>query len=240
MDIDRKTQQYQAAAMVDEYKKNSIAEGWTKEQEDILKEWAGKAAGYRWLHEQSARHFRHLNNRFTYPQIILSTLAGVGGFGISTSASGTHWNSAGIVIAGFNITSALLVSFQKFISAAEKSETHNTVSRQLDAFYRNITMELSLSPGDRTASVELCKQCRNEYDRLMNVAPSVPHKIIRKFQAKFPNVRYKPDIANGLSDMKVWEDSAQNRQEATIELIRSHCREVYSPQSFSGGPENNV
>lgn len=239
MDIDRKTQHYQAAAMVDEFKKSSIADGWTTQQEDILKEWAGKAAGYRWLHEQSARHFRHLNNRFTYPQIILSTLAGVGGFGISTSA-GRDWQSTGFLIAGFNIVSALLVSFQKFISAAEKSEMHNTVSRQLDAFYRNITMELSLSPGDRTDSVELCKQCRNEYDRLMNVAPPVPHKIIRRFQNKFPNVKYKPDIANGLSDMKVWDDSAQTRQKAASELIREHCRQVYSPQTFSGGHENNV
>ena len=38
----------------------------------------------------------------------------------------------------------------------------------------------------------------------MSIAPSVPLKIIRRFNENFPNTKNKPDIANGLSDMQVW------------------------------------
>ena len=48
--------EYEAIAIVEESKKKQIAESWSDEQEQILKKWAEKAAGYRWLHEQSARH----------------------------------------------------------------------------------------------------------------------------------------------------------------------------------------
>ena len=84
-EVSQKAREYEAIALVEEFKKNNTSAGWSDEQEKILKIWAEKAAGSRWLHEHSARHYRRLNNRFVYPQIILSTLAGVGGFGVSTS-----------------------------------------------------------------------------------------------------------------------------------------------------------
>ena len=228
-DIDERARQYEAIALVEEFKKNANADGWSEEQEKILKIWAEKAAGYRWLHEQSARHYRRLNNRFVYPQIIISTFAGVGGFGVSTSAShlsGSQWSSAGYVIAFLNIISALLVSFQKFMATAEKSETHNTIGRQFAAFYRTIILELSLNPRDRTDCLELCRQCRVEYDRLLNVAPSVPQKIIGRFKQTFPDSKYKPDIANGLSDMKLWSSSEQN-QDSSIRKMQEKFRKMY-------------
>jgi hypothetical protein len=223
--IEEKARQYEAIALVEEFKKNSTAEGWSDEQEKILKIWAEKAAGYRWLHEQSARHYRQLNNRFVYPQIILSTLAGVSGFGITTSKEDRNWAPAGYAIATINIAAALLTSFQKFISAAEKSENHNTIGRQFAAFYRTIVLELSLNPRDRTDCTELCRQCRIEYDRLMNVAPSVPLKIIKRFKVRFPNSRYKPDVANGLSDMQLWEP-----KESSLNIMRKYFREMYSSE----------
>ena len=197
--------EYEAIAIVEESKKKKIAAGWSEEQEQILKKWAEKAAGYRWLHEQSARHYAQLNNRLVYPQIIISTVAGVGGFGITTSGKGVQFAYAAYGIAIINIIGALLTSFQKFIRAAEKSEMHSTVERQFAAFFRNISLELALNPRNRNECIEMCKTCRYEYDRLMNVSPSVPKKIITRYKKRFPYAVNKPDIANGLSDLKIWE-----------------------------------
>lgn len=218
-EIRRRASHMEAIAMVEEGKKDQIAQSWNKEQEQILKIWAEKAAGYRWLHEHSARHYRRLNNRFVYPQILLSTLAGMGGVGITSAETTNNQYLFGYGIAVLNILTALLTSVQKFIMAAEKSEIHATVGRQFAAFYRNIMLELSLNPRDRTDCLELCKISRNEYDRLMNVAPSVPQKIINQFKQKFKDVTYKPDIANGLSDMQIWEKSQDTKlEEAFIKL----------------------
>lgn len=233
--------QYQAIAIVEEEKKKQIAESWSKEQEMILKIWAEKAAGYRWLHEQSARHYRRLNNRFVYPQIVLSTMAGVGGFG-ATSSGSTSLNYFGYIIAGMNIFTALLSSFQKFLMAAEKSETHATIARQFAAYYRNISLELSLNPRDRTECLELCKACRNEYDRLMNVAPSVPQKIINQFKTKFPNAKNKPDIANGLSDMHIWDRTEETKLEDAFRKMRTFYKFMFSsrPPTPAGSREKNL
>ena len=203
--ISRKMSAIEAMAVVEENKKSEIAKSWSKEQEGILKIWAEKAAGYRWLHEHSCRHYRRLNNRFVYPQILLSTLAGVGGFSITSSSRTDNFTVLGYLIAALNVIVAILSSFQKFIMAAEKSEMHATVGRQFAAFYRNIVLELSLNPIDRENCLEFCRMCRTEYDRLMNVAPSIPSKIIEEFKDKFEHVIHKPDVANGLSDMKIWD-----------------------------------
>lgn len=222
--------QYQAMAIAEEHRKQQISEGWSNEQEGILKVWAEKAAGYRWLHEHSARHYRRLNNRFVYPQIVISTLAGVGGF---SATSNGKFQEVGYIIAGFNIITALLTSFQKFIMAAEKSETHATVARQFAAFYRNISLELSLNPRDRTECLELCKMCRNEYDRLMSVAPSVPYKIIMCFKTTFPAAKNKPDIANGLSDMKIWDKTEDTKSEDAFIKMRMFYKMMYKPRRCS-------
>ena len=219
--------QYQAIAIVEEEKKKQIAESWSKEQELILKVWAEKAAGYRWLHENSARHYRRLNNRFVYPQIVISTMTGVGGFG-TTSSGDKSLNYLGYVIATMNIFTALLSSFQKFMMSAEKSETHATIARQFAAYYRNISLELALNPRDRTECLELCKACRNEYDRLINVAPSVPQKIINEFKKSFPHAKNKPDIANGLSDMHIWDRTEETKLNIAFSKMRNFYKFMYT------------
>jgi len=225
-EIQERTDQLKAIAVVEDSRKKQKAASWSREQENILKIWAEKAAGYRWLHERSARHYRTLNNRFVYPQILLSTVAGMGGIGLSSSQSPILYY--GYAIAALNISVSLLTSFQKFIMAAEKSQLHTTIGRQFAAFYRNITLELSLNPKDRTECVELCKSCRAEYDRLMNVAPSIPNKIVVEFKNTFPDTQYKPDIANGLSDMHIWEKAEETKAEEAFLKMRAFYKIVYN------------
>ena len=47
---------------------------WTLEQEELLAEWAEKAACYRWLHNKSEKYYRIRNYAFTIPVIILSKI----------------------------------------------------------------------------------------------------------------------------------------------------------------------
>lgn len=230
--------EYEAIAIVEESKKKQIAESWSDEQEQILKKWAEKAAGYRWLHEQSARHYRQLNNNLMYPQIIISTVAGVGGFGITTSGEGSKFALFAYGISIINIIGALLTSFQKFIRAAEKSEMHSTVERQFAAFFRNISLELALNPRDRNECIDMCKTCRYEYDRLMNVAPSVPQKIILRFKERFPYAVNKPDIANGLSDLKIWEKQEVTKTNDAFVKMKTFYKMLFNKERFSDASNN--
>ena len=57
----------------EESEKKKEAAKWTLEQEELLAEWAEKAACYRWLHNKSEKQYRCRNYAFTIPVIILST-----------------------------------------------------------------------------------------------------------------------------------------------------------------------
>lgn len=226
-------EELQATALAEEAARKKNADSWTREQEHILKVWAEKAAGHRWLHDRAARHYRHQNNRLSYPSIILSTLAGVGGFGAGEFQYATY------IIGSVNICVAIIASFQKFLRCAEKSELHGNMSRQYASFYRNITLELTLDPKDRTPALELCKASRAEYDRLSNISPDVPQKVIDEFKLNFKHVKHKPDVANGMSDIKVFYKKCDTKsQEAFVKLRRLYQWKTSTFSSSSTSPRS--
>ena len=170
---------------------------WSQQHIIVLKTMLEKAAGYRWLHDKSYRHYKTLNNRCTYTTIVLSTFTGIGGF--SAHASGT---TTSFIIAGINIFCGLLNSIQKFVRSAEKSEAHNTASRQYASFVQSITLELNQPEVDRERPTTFLRQCKGEYERLSSTAPDIPNKMVRLYKAEFGSkVKNKPDICNGLSNL---------------------------------------
>ncbi len=68
----------------EESEKKKEAAKWTLEQEELLAEWAEKAACYRWLHNKSEKQYRCRNYAFTIPVIILSTLTGTANFAMDS------------------------------------------------------------------------------------------------------------------------------------------------------------
>lgn len=174
---------------------------WTPEQETILKIWAEKAAGYRFLHNYTANMFRKLNERLGLSSLFLVTLAGVGGLSdLQCSGSGV------VYITGFmSLIAAFLSAVQKFMRTAEKTETHDNLANQFAEYYRHIAVELMLAPHHRTKCKEVAKYCRTEYNRMVRVNAPVPNRAIKEFKARFPDVQNKPDIANGLTEVKIYD-----------------------------------
>jgi len=190
-----------AIEIVKEKKKIDRIKSWSSEQEQILKIWGEKAAGHRWLHYHASRHYKRINSRLSFANIILTTLSGFGGMGAANMQSITF----SYFFASLNVLSAFLASLQKFYMSAEKSETHSSLARQFATFYRHISVELMLAPSARTPATELSKNCRMEYDRMLQIAPPIPHCSVMAFRAKFPDARNCPEIANGLTEIAVYE-----------------------------------
>ena len=201
---------YKTLAEYDKIKKRQVKESWTPQQERILKIWAEKASGWAWLHERSSRYYNRLTNRFSYPSIVLSTISGGLGF-LMGGQEMTVDNAEGkdgrvrsvnyyftFTISVMNLVSAVLISLQKFKRTSEHAEMHSHMNKMFSSFYRKIVLELALQPGDRKDCLEFCKQCREEYDKLVNDAPDVPSRIIEAFKSTFDDATHVPEIANGL------------------------------------------
>jgi len=190
---------------------------WCDKQEKLLKKWAEKAAGYRWLHNHARLSFKRTNDYLAYPSIIIASITGVGGFAVLNPSGNTDMSDETktriIVIQYFfaflNVMGGILTSISKFSQSLSLSEGHSAMCIQWSKFYRNIDMELSLDTKHRCNVVEFVMKCREDYDRLLDDAPDIPAETIYAFLKKFPDKENKPDVCNGLSIL-VNDDTASN------------------------------
>ena len=190
---------------------------WCEKQEKLLKSWAERAAGYRWLHNHARLHYKTQNDYLSYPSIIIASITGVGGFAVlnpsgNDSVSSETRSKIMIVqyfFAFLNVLGGILTSIGKFSQSSSLSEAHSAMCVQYSKYYRNIDMELSLDVADRTEVVDFVKKCREEYDRLLDEAPDIPAISIQAFNLEFPDKVNKPDVCNGLSIIICDETASQ-------------------------------
>ena len=132
---------------------------WTLEQEELLAEWAEKAACYRWLHNKSEKQYRCRNYAFTIPVIILSTLTGTANFAMDSFVPEEHKQMAMACVGGVNIFAGILSTLQNFLRYAELMESHRLSEVQWSKFGRNIAVELALDPKRRKPANDFLKVC---------------------------------------------------------------------------------
>ena len=149
-------------------------------QHEAIEQWTENAIKLRWLHDASYRYYKGMNDQLFYISIILTTFTGIAGFGIATTSSYTPY-----VLASMNIMIGLLLSVQKFIRAAEKSEAHANASLHYASFIRSVGMETNTHPSN-DEYVDFVKYFKNDYARLCSVSPDVPNKI----KSQFSNIIY--------------------------------------------------
>ena len=207
-----------AKAMLHTYSKQEKINSWSCEQEVLLREWAEKSAGYRWLHLRTHELYNTYNNYLAYPIIFLSCIGGIGGLSLISDEKPTPIELyIQYIFFSCNILITMLSSIQRFNSFIELSEKHSQSSILYSKFYRNISMELSLDYSERELGIVFCKQCKQEFDRLLSSSPEIPSKIINLFNEKFPHVKNKPDIANGLTHLKLSDDCCHSS--GTLEIV---------------------
>ena len=180
---------------------------WCEKQEKLLKSWAERAAGYRWLHNHARLHYKRQNDYLSNPSIVIASITGVGGFAVLNPSGSEDLDpstrttivAVQYAFAFLNVVGGILTSISKFSQSLSLSEAHSVMCVQYSKFYRNIDMELSLDAKDRTCVVDFVKKCREEYDRLLDDAPDIPAISIEAFNIEFPERVNKPDVCNGLS-----------------------------------------
>ena len=221
---------------------------WCDKQEKLLKSWAERAAGYRWLHNHARLHYKRQNDYLSYPSIVISSITGVGGFAVLNPSGNDnvpqHVKNKIMIVQYFfaflNVIGGILTSIGKFSQSSTLSDSHSLMCVQYSKFYRNIDMELSLDEKDRSCVVDFVKKCREEYDRLLDDAPDIPSISIQAFNLEFPDRENKPDVCNGLSII-VSDDTASelaksravSRWIAALSGVRRKSREFTSNRRSS-------
>jgi hypothetical protein len=181
---------------------------WKKEEENLLKQWADKAQCYQWMHAKSHDIYSRKNALFTIPVIIISTITGTANFAQDRFSDDIKTYVV-ISIGTLSIIAGIITTVYQFLKIAELNEGHRVSSLSWGKFYRNIKTELTRHPLDRTPPLEMIKISRDEYDRLVELSPFMPVKVIRDFNSKFNKSKHteltKPEICDELMSTMVFE-----------------------------------
>jgi hypothetical protein len=195
--------------------------GWTPELDDLMSEWADKAACYRWMHERTEKKFSTNNSWITIPVIILSTLTGTANFGLTSIFGDNQQNAhyATLAIGGVSLIAGIITTLGNFLRYAQGSEAHRVSSIAWGKFNRLITVELRLNPNERMDSMSFLKVCRIELDRLIEQSPPIPDDVIAAFRREFGtsiDVK-KPDIAAPIEHTKAFKDNGARLKKMATE-----------------------
>jgi len=179
---------------------------WTVQTEELLKQWGDISACYKWLHDQSYRKYKRINYFYSIPIIVLSTVAGTLNVSLAGYVPSAYLNYAQAGIGAINIFTGVLTTLQSFFSYAQLSESHNNASMGWSKMHRNIIIELNLEQQFRTDADRFLRDCRRDYDRLLEQSPPIPTEIIILFKKKFKTQTdlVQPDICDNITHTEVY------------------------------------
>lgn len=201
----------------------AIQTKWNKEHEDILIEWADKAMCLRWLHSKANNKFSKLSRWFTIPVIIISTLTGTGNFA-QDRVPQDYTTYFVMIIGTLNIIAGIVSTIQQFLKINELNESHRVSSIAWGKFYRNIKVELSKNPVERTPVDQMLKIYKEEYDRLMETSPHIQGDIITSFNKTF----IQSENFTAIKKPEICDDLVSTREFRFISKIKNDGLDINS------------
>ena len=157
---------------------------WSPENEVIMVEWCDVAQCYKWLNTRSHAKYSYLHAWFTIPAIIFSTVSGTASFAQDSFPASIR-SYAPAIIGSINIMIGIFTTIQQYLKISELNEAHRVAAISWDKFARNIRIELSKKPTERSEAGPFIKHCRSEFDRLMETSPDIVEKVVKEFKNKF-------------------------------------------------------
>jgi hypothetical protein len=156
---------------------------WSYENEEMIAEWGDIAQCYKWLNTETHKYYKNIISYLTIPCIICSTISASATFGIPNVPESYQYILP-FFIGSMTIGLGIVTTVQQFYRFSELKETHRILGVGWDKMARNIRIELSKSPIERTDARHFIKFTRIEFDRLMENSEIIPDCIIEKFNNK--------------------------------------------------------
>jgi hypothetical protein len=183
--------------------------GWTRQLENVVAEWADKASCYQWMHQKTEEKFSLRNMYFTIPVIVMSTLTGTANFATESIVGGTEYQKfVTFGIGAISLVAGIISTVANFLRYAQGSEAHRVAAISWGKFQRFISIELALHPNERMDAMSFLKMGRIELDRLIEQSPPIPPQTVSAFTEEFKAKTdiIKPEIAGGIEHTRIFDD----------------------------------
>lgn len=186
---------------------------WTVKLEEYFASTGEKAHCLSWVHKQSETMY---SNRRTW--IDLPVIVGSGVIAFLNAGSSSMFEDPKISSVALGIGSlfvGILNTMGTYFGWAKRAEGHRISAIHYSKLFRFITVELSLPREERMNPHDFLKYVKDQYDRLQEISPLVPQKVIVEFQKKFKNETEisKPEEANGLEKITIYRRADEEEEE---------------------------
>jgi hypothetical protein len=180
---------------------------WSNNLEDYFKDMGERCYCYAYLNKKAEQHYSYYRNFIDLPVIILSTIAGTLSIGGVSFWGKENEQQGSIAVGIISLGVGVMNTIGTYFAFAKRAEAHRLSAIQYGKLYRFLSIELSLPQQERMNPADLLKVSRDNYERLQEVSPLIPYKLLEDFKIKFKEYKVsKPAEANGLEEIIIYKD----------------------------------
>lgn len=152
----------------------------------LLSEWCEFCDENSALHDLNRAWMKSMNNWFSIPAILLSTIGGAANIGFSNKSDDENRKQWVPIFFGcMSLTAAALFTIHRNLSIAELQQQHDFYSDEFAKLANEIKMQLYIDSSDSKTYkniVEFCKDCKHHLDVLIDKAPPISMSIRNKLK----------------------------------------------------------
>lgn len=193
---------------------------WTVKLEEYFASTGEKAHCLSWVHKQSETLYSNRRTWIDLPVIIGSGVIAFLNAGSQSLFEDPRVSSVALGVGSLAV--GIMNTMGTYFGWAKRAEGHRISSIHYSKLYRFITVELSLPREERMNPHDFLKYVKDQYDRLQEISPIIPQKVIHDFQKKFKHETEisKPEEANGLEKITVYRRSDEEEDPGRPPMIK--------------------
>lgn len=191
---------------------------WNQQLELYFIEQGEQAHGLTILHKNAEALYSHRKTLIEIPVIIISSITGFLSVGSTSMFAGQEQASS----VSLGILSLMVSVFQTvgtYFGWAKRAEGHRISSIQYARLHRHLKIEMGLPRDQRQPATELLKFVKDSVDRLQEISPMLPQKVIQEYKKNFSSITdiQHPTETNGLEKIIVYQENPMKRVSAEVQ-----------------------
>lgn len=207
---------------------------WNGMLEEYFCSTAERSHGLAWLHKRAEEVYSLRRTFIDLPVIIGSGAVAFLNAGSNTLFEGEARMSS-IALGLGSLALGLLNGVGTYFGWSKRAEQHRISALQYERLFRFLSVEMTLPRADRMRPRELLKMTRDAVDRLSEISPLIPPRILSDFRSRFGKYKEiaQPTEVNGLEKVTVYDETQDSE-------YRSGRLSLRTPREASRASDDRV